>query len=127
VFAYVDSHFRRGFRLRLRDPAELDRVLAGKPESYRRLDTVILEKLVFEETLGMSEQDIAAKRGISYAKSVDEARASIDAGDCECAFLLRPTPVERVREVAAAGEAMPPKSTYFFPKVLSGLVFNPLS
>jgi uncharacterized protein (DUF1015 family) len=127
VFGYVDSHFGRGFRLRLRDPAELDRVLAGKPESYRRLDTVILEKLVFEETLGMSEQDIAAKRGISYAKNVDEARASIDAGDCDCAFLLRPTPVERVREVAAAGEAMPPKSTYFFPKVLSGLVFNPLS
>ena len=41
--------------------------------------------------------------------------------------MLRPTPVEQVREVAAAGETMPPKSTYFFPKLLTGLVFNPLS
>ena len=51
----------------------------------------------------------------------------LDAGDYQAAFLLRPTPVDQVREVAAAGETMPPKSTYFFPKLLTGLVFNPLS
>jgi uncharacterized protein (DUF1015 family) len=43
------------------------------------------------------------------------------------AFVLRPTPVEQVREVAASGENMPPKSTYFFPKLLTGLLFNPLA
>ncbi len=77
--------------------------------------------------LGMSTDDIAAKRGIGYTPSIEEALAKLDAGDYQAAFLLRPTPVDQVREVAAAGETMPPKSTYFFPKLLTGLVFNPLS
>ena len=53
-------------------------------------------------------------------------RGALESGGYDAAFVLRPTPVEQVREVAAAGETMPPKSTYFFPKVLSGIVFNPL-
>ena len=127
VFGYVDSHLRRGFRLRLRDNSELDRALGSMLEAYRRLDAVILEVLVLKGVLGMSEDDIAAKRGIAYAKSVADVRAEIESGRADCAFVLRPAPVEQVREVAAAGETMPPKSTYFFPKVLTGLVFNPLS
>ena len=51
----------------------------------------------------------------------------IDSGDFDAAFLLRPTPVEQVREIAAAGVNMPPKSTYFFPKVPTGVVFNLLA
>jgi uncharacterized protein (DUF1015 family) len=47
--------------------------------------------------------------------------------ECDAAFFLRPTPVEQVRAVAAMGETMPPKSTYFFPKLLTGIVCNPLS
>jgi len=127
VFGYADSHFKRGFRLRLRDTRALDDALGGRPESYRRLDAVILEALVLGRILGMAEEDIAAKRGIAYAKSAAEARSAVEAADADCAFLLRPTPVEAVRDVAASGETMPPKSTYFFPKVPTGVVFNPLS
>jgi uncharacterized protein (DUF1015 family) len=75
----------------------------------------------------MTEDDVAAKRGIGYAQRVEAALAALEAGSHEVAFILRPTPVEQVRAVADAGETMPPKSTYFFPKLLSGLVFNPLS
>jgi uncharacterized protein (DUF1015 family) len=127
VFGYIDSHHRRGSRLRLKDTAELDRILDARPEAYRRLDTVILETLVLKGILGMDEEDIAAKRGIGYAKSVADSLSLLEDGSYEVAFLLRPTPVAQVREVAAAGETMPPKSTYFFPKLLSGLLFNPLS
>ena len=127
MFGYVDSHLKRGFRLRLRDTAQLDEALADRPEAYRRLDAVILETLVLKGVLGMTEDDIAAKRGIAYSKGTDDALARIESGSADCAFLLRPTPVEQVREVAADGETMPPKSTYFFPKVLTGLGFNPLS
>jgi uncharacterized protein (DUF1015 family) len=127
VFGYADSHFKRGFRLRLRDTAKLDEALAGRPEAYRRLDAVILETLVLKGILGMSEEDIAAKRGIAYSKGTADAIARVESESADCAFLLRPTPVEQVREVAASGETMPPKSTYFFPKVLTGLGFNPLS
>jgi uncharacterized protein (DUF1015 family) len=127
VFGYLDSQFNRAYRLRLASNPALDRALAGRSEAYRTLDAAILEELVLKGILGMSTDDIAAKRGIGYTPSIEEALAKLDAGDYQAAFLLRPTPVDQVREVAAAGETMPPKSTYFFPKLLTGLVFNPLS
>ncbi len=127
VFGYVDSHSSQALRLRLRDRAALERALDGKPDAYRDLDAVILEALVLEGILGMTEEDIAAKRGIAYVKTAEEAQAEVRSGRRDCGFLLRPTPVAQVRAVAAAGETMPPKSTYFFPKVPTGIVLNPLS
>jgi uncharacterized protein (DUF1015 family) len=126
VFGYIDSHFKRGFRLRLRDKARIDELLGDHSLAYRELDAAILEELVLKNILGMSTDDIAAKRGIGYTPSRDEALAKLDSGDYQAAFLLRPTPVEQVRAVAE-GETMPPKSTYFFPKLLTGIVFNPLA
>ena len=126
VFGLFDTFHGRAFRLRLKDTAELDRRLDGKPESYRRLDAAILETLVLTGLAGMSEADIAAKRGIGYAKSVPDALAMLEEGSYEVAFFLRPIPVDQVRAVAETDENMPPKSTYFFPKVMTGLVFNPL-
>ncbi len=127
VFGYIDAHHGRGFRLRLKDTTAIDEALADQSEAYRRLDAVILEELILRRTLGLSDADIAAKRGLGYAKGVAEALRLLDEGTYQAAFLLRPTPVEQVREIAAHGETMPPKSTYFFPKVLTGVVFNPLS
>jgi uncharacterized protein (DUF1015 family) len=127
VFGYIDSHFKRAFRLRLRDTTRLDEALADRSASYRSLDAAILEELVLKEILGMSTDDIAAKREIGYTPSIEEALAKLESGDYQAAFLLRPTPVEQVRAVAAEGETMPPKSTYFFPKLLTGIAFNPLS
>jgi uncharacterized protein (DUF1015 family) len=127
VFGYIDARSRRPLRLRLKDPAALDRVLAGRSDAYRKLDAAILEELVLKQSLGLTGEDIAAKRGLGYAKEVAEVSRELDTGACQAAFLLRATPVAQVREVAAAGETMPPKSTYFFPKLLTGIVFNPLS
>jgi uncharacterized protein (DUF1015 family) len=81
---------------------------------------------VLRGTLGMSEDDISHFRGLDYSKSRDDARAAVEEGRADAAFFMRPTPVEQVREVAESGEPMPPKSTYFYPKVPTGLVFNPL-
>ena len=125
VFGYLEAGGGRGLRLRLRDPRAVDAALAGRSEAYRRLDAAILEALLLRGALGMSEEDIEAKRGIVYTASADEAIAILRAG-AHAAFVLRPTPVEQVREVAAAGETMPPKSTYFYPKLPSGLLFSPL-
>jgi uncharacterized protein (DUF1015 family) len=127
VFGYIDSHFKRAFRLRLHDKARVDEALGGHSIAYRELDAAILEELVLKGILGMTQDDIAAKRGIGYTPSIEEALAKLDTGDYQAAFLLRPTPVEQVRAVAAEGETMPPKSTYFFPKLLTGIAFNPLS
>jgi uncharacterized protein (DUF1015 family) len=63
---------------------------------------------------------------VSYTASREEAEAAVDAGDAAGAFLLRPTEIEDVWEVARRGEVMPQKSTFFYPKLTSGLLFFPL-
>src|SRR5215218_1207178 len=73
VFGFIDSFHKRTFRLRLKDTAELDRLLEGQPEAYRRLDSAILETLVLKGLAGMSDHDIDEREGLEYAKSVDAA------------------------------------------------------
>jgi uncharacterized protein (DUF1015 family) len=123
---YLDAHHRRPLMLTLRDPAIAAQALPDKPEPYRSLDTAVLEALVLRQALGMSEDDISHLNGLGYARDSAQARERVESGAAEAAFFMRATPVQQVREVAAAGESMPPKSTYFFPKVLTGMVFNEL-
>jgi uncharacterized protein (DUF1015 family) len=127
VYGFFDGAETRALRLELASAEPAEAALADHSETYRRLDTAVLEKLVLEGALGMSEDDISHQRGLGYARDLDEVMAGVRSGEYEIAFLLRPTPVEQVRGVAEAGETMPPKSTYFFPKVLTGLLFNPLA
>ncbi len=125
-FGYMDSHFKQPFCLTLRDQAIADEALPGMPEPYRKLDTAVLEGLILRGALGMSEEDISHLNGLGYSKSLADARESVESGESDAGFFMRATPVEQIREVAEAGESMPPKSTYFYPKVPTGLVFNPL-
>jgi len=125
-FGYADRSGAR-LALRLRDPGALADLMPGRSNAYRTLDAAILEKVVLEGMLGMSESDVEAKKGISYAKTIEDALDQVGTGGADGTFLLRATPVEQVRAVADAGETMPPKSTYFFPKLLSGMAFNPLA
>ena len=124
---YLDAHHQRPLMLTLRDPAIADAALPGMPEPYRRLDTAVLEALLLKGALAMTEDDISHLHGLDYARDTEQARSRVASGDVEAAFFMSPTPVERVRDVAAAGVNMPPKSTYFFPKVLTGMLFNPLT
>jgi len=127
AFGYMDSFHKQPYRLELRDQASADRALDGMPAPYRRLDTAVLEALILRDALGMSDEDISHLRGLDYSKSLDDAIERVQSGAADAGFFMRPTPVDQVREVAAAGESMPPKSTYFYPKVPTGLVFNPLA
>jgi uncharacterized protein (DUF1015 family) len=126
AFGYMDSFHGTPYRVTLKDQSIADRALAGMPEPYRRLDTAVLEALVLRGALGMTEDDISHLRGLGYSKSLDDAVDAVRSGRADAGFFMRATPVDQVREVAEAGESMPPKSTYFFPKVPTGLVFNPL-
>ncbi len=123
---YIDHREGRPLRLTLKDQAIADRALAGRPEAYRRLDTGVLEALLLKGPLGLSDEDISHLDGLFYARSTEEAVELVRAGTYEAAFFMRPTPVDQVRDVAAAGENMPPKSTFFYPKLLTGLLLNPL-
>jgi uncharacterized protein (DUF1015 family) len=126
VLGYLDRFDNQPRLLTLKDQSIADAALAGKPDPYRRLDTAVLEAIVLKGALGMSEDDISHLHGLNYSKDARDARAAVADGRADAAFFMRPTPVEQVREVAEAGESMPPKSTFFFPKIPTGLVFNPL-
>ena len=123
---YFNGREQRALRLILKDQAIADAALPGRSEPYRHLDTGVLEALILKGALGLSDEDISHFNGLFYARDTAEALAMVRSGEYDAAFLMRPTPVAQVREVAAAGENMPPKSTYFFPKLLTGLLFSPL-
>jgi uncharacterized protein (DUF1015 family) len=123
---YIDAHFKRPYMLTLRDQATADVALADHAEPYRRLDTAVLEALILKGTLGMTDHDIDELNGLGYARDFAQALELIEDASYDAAFFMAPTPIERVQEVAASGESMPPKSTYFVPKVGTGLVFNSL-
>ncbi|MGA2454612.1 MAG: DUF1015 domain-containing protein [Solirubrobacteraceae bacterium] len=124
---YFNGRDGRALRLSIKDQAIADAALPGYSEAYRHLDTGVLETLLLKNALGYSDDDIAHFNGLFYARDTAEALAMVRSGDYDAAFLMRPTPVGQVRDVAGAGENMPPKSTYFFPKLLTGLLFNPLA
>jgi uncharacterized protein (DUF1015 family) len=124
---YIDSHHQTPYRLTLKDQAIADAALPDFSEAYRQLDTGVLETLILKGALGLSDEDISHFNGLFYARSDEEAIALVRSGEYEGAFLMRPTPVQQVRDIAASGENMPPKSTFFYPKLLTGLLFNPLS
>ena len=123
---YIDVRAREPRRLTLTDQTIADAALRDASPAYRRLDTGVLEALLLKGALRLSDDDISHLHDFGYARDAQQALALIDEGAYDVAFILRPTPVEQVREVAASGENMPPKSTYFFPKLLTGLLFNPL-
>jgi uncharacterized protein (DUF1015 family) len=127
TMGYIDAHHRQAYRLVLKDQATADAALADYPEPYRHLDTAVLEALILEGVLGMTEDTIAHLQGLGYSRTDEEALQLVESGEYDCAFFLRGAPVQQVRDIAAAGVNMPPKSTFFYPKVPTGLMFNPLA
>jgi uncharacterized protein (DUF1015 family) len=124
---YIDAHHQQPYRLTLKSQAIADAVLDGFSEAYRRLDTGVLEALLLKGPLGLTDEDISHLNDFFYARSTEEAVSMVRSGEYDLAFFMRPTPVSQVRDVAASGENMPPKSTFFYPKLLTGLLFNPLA
>jgi uncharacterized protein (DUF1015 family) len=124
---YIDARNKRPYRLTLTDQAAVDSALAGRSDPYRRLDTAVTEALLLKGALAMSDDQIDHLDGLGYARDDAQALELVLTGDYDAAFFMAPTPVRRVQDVAASGESMPPKSTYFFPKVPTGLLFNPLA
>jgi len=91
---------------------------------YRAGRTVVLEGETGEPDTALADR--LGAEGVTYTPSAGEALAAVDTGAAEAALLVRAPSVELVRELARRGETMPQKSTYFYPKLPSGLLFHPL-
>jgi uncharacterized protein (DUF1015 family) len=100
-------------------------VAAGHSSEFARLDVTILHRAVIERILGIQPTE-QADDSISYTRDETAALAAVTSGEAQLVLFQNPPRVEQVQAVALAGERMPQKSTFFYPKVLSGLVINPL-
>ncbi|MCU0505627.1 MAG: DUF1015 domain-containing protein [Chloroflexi bacterium] len=94
-------------------------------DALRRLDVTLVD-VALGRLLGLDGTAVAAGDRVAYTKSAPDAIGRVHAGDADAAFLLDPTPIAEIAAVAAVGDVMPQKSTYFYPKALTGLVLNPL-
>jgi len=86
----------------------------------------ILNTLILEQILGITEEQLSLGKNISYTKDVDEALAKVRSGECQVALILNSTALADVITIADNDERMPRKSTHFYPKAVSGLVFYPM-
>lgn len=97
-----------------------------KSSDWQGLDVSVLHTLIIEKHLGICGELRAKAEHITYSREEEGALTAVDAGEYQLAFFLNPTLVEEVTEVAGNGEKMPQKSTFFYPKLITGLVVNQL-
>jgi uncharacterized protein (DUF1015 family) len=116
--AYIGKKF---LLLRLRNIRILDKILPDKPREYRFLDVTILNNLILKDFLGV---DLDDKESLTFNPDADELVDQADKDNSYAAFFLNPVKISQIMAVALAGNKMPPKSTYFYPKVVSGLLIN---
>ena len=124
AFLMVTAEDQKGRILTLMDEADLSGVPLPRNENLRALDVSALHGIVFEALLGLSPASVGRQENVRYLLDADEAVARTLAGEFQVAFLLNPTPMWQVQAVGEAGETMPQKSTYIYPKIPGGMVFR---
>jgi len=97
----------------------------GRSIAWNMQDTSVLHGLILEDMMGITVDGLSKDPRLSYMRDAAVVRRQVDNDVAQAGFILNPTPIEAVRAIAAAGERMPPKSTYFYPKLLTGLAFFP--
>ncbi|MCP4708609.1 MAG: DUF1015 domain-containing protein [Planctomycetes bacterium] len=112
----------------LKDKTAMDQAAPERSKAWRKLDVTVLHLLMLEILLGIDEAALTAQTNVEYIKDIgdatEQAIAKVDSGTHQGLFFMNQTLPQQVEDVAAAGEKMPQKSTFFFPKIFSGLVVN---
>jgi len=114
----------------LKNKQAMDLAAPNMSRPWRSLDVSVLHKLILEKLLGIGEKELADGTNIEYIKglgnAVDESIKKVDTGQKQVVFLVNPTKMQQIQMVTAAGEKMPQKSTFFYPKMYTGLTINKL-
>jgi uncharacterized protein (DUF1015 family) len=121
--AYYKNH--SAFILLTLKPGVMDNEQEIEP-ALRDLDVTLLTQLILERILNLDQKSQDDENKITYTTSIEQAVNNVDQGTCDMVMLLNPTRIDQVEAVANAGLTMPRKSTYFYPKVITGLVINDL-
>lgn len=112
------------YRLTLTDKTAMAKAISGKSEAYLGLDVTVLHTLILRKVFGIDMENMANQKNLVYTKQAEEAVDCVKGGGFQCAFLLNATKVREIKDVSLANEKMPQKSTYFYPKIITGLVMN---
>jgi uncharacterized protein (DUF1015 family) len=99
---------------------------SGHSEAWNSLDVAVAQRLVMEHIMGLNAEDMTAGTNVRYVRDPQQALQAVQSGETQAAVLLNATRVRQIRDVAQADDRMPQKSTYFYPKLITGLVINPL-
>lgn len=116
----------RAVLLALKPALDLAGIMPDLSEKQRKLDVIVLHRLLIERCLGITEDAVKKESNITYVREMDNALNAVRTGSAQLCFLLNPTDLHQMRDVAYEGNVMPQKSTDFYPKVLSGLMMYPL-
>lgn len=117
--------YHTGGAMILKPKPGIESLLPGA-EPSRKLELNALHKLILEKHLGIDDEKLRNQAHIIYTRDAAEAMRLVDSGDRQIAFFVNHIPVKAVLDIAAAGEKMPQKATYFYPKLLSGLALRKL-
>jgi uncharacterized protein (DUF1015 family) len=118
---------RKAWLLKMR-PGVRQKTLARQMHpALAQLDVAVLNYLIFEKVLGLDAKALDDQDTFKYSSKISEVVTAVTRREARLAFILNPTRIEQVQEVASAGLTMPRKSTYFYPKVMTGLIMNPIN
>jgi len=117
--------YRPGKATILKPKAGVESLIDGS-EASRKLELNVLHRLILEKSLGIDNEKLRNQDHIIYTRDADEALRLVDSGERQIAFFVNHIAVKSVLDIAAAGEKMPQKATYFYPKLLSGLALRKL-
>ena len=110
------------YTLTLRDIQAQRDALPEKSNAYNNLDVAILHTLILEQILGIGQNDMRSGEYLTYTRDSAEAVSSVQSGQYQCSFFLNPTKISDIKAVSLENEKMPQKSTYFYPKLTTGIV-----
>lgn len=116
----------KAWTISLKNEAMADENPVERSQAWKRLDVSVLVGLILDDTLGFTHEDLSDPRRVAYVKDDAAAAELVDSNQYQFACYLNPTGLHELETIAQGGERMPPKSTYFYPKLLTGLVMRKL-
>ncbi len=124
---YIGEEDKKFYILTLRDEKLLDPILTDEYTEWKFIDTGILHGVIFDRVLGIQAKNISKSESVKYIQGVENSVASVNKGEFQIAFFLNPTKIEQISNIALKRHKMPPKATYFYPKLMTGMVIRHIS
>ena len=127
IAMYIGEDDKKFYILTLRDENLLDQILTGEYVEWKSIDTGILHGVIFDRALGIQAKNISKSENVKYNQGVEDSVTRVNEGEYQIAFFLNPTKIGQIKEIATKRHKMPPKATYFYPKLMTGMVVRHIS